>query len=623
MTQRTTTEQRETFERLVREAEELVATRPQVYRLRVALLGVLGYVVLFAILFVLVGLVAGSIWGALSSTVVLFLLLKQKLIIVLGVLVWAILKSLWVKIDPPTGFRLERERFPRLYEEVDALRNRLEAIKIHEIILTEDFNAGITQTPRLGVFGWYRNTLIVGLQLLLALSPEQARAVLAHEFGHLSGNHSRLNGWIYRARTSWYRVMYAFDQSGGWGTGVLRRFFDWYAPYFSAYSFALARANEYEADAVSVELTSKHTAAEALLTTAVHSDAINERYWQPLIARADQEPTPVATPFEGLAKHFRDSPLTAEETGARVARVNRIETNHDDTHPAIKDRLAAIHVQPTAPGAVTTSAASAWLGDACQDVLQEFDRLWLERNAEAWKERYQETAALQEQLAELEGKPRADLSQEQCWNLASLSERFRRDTDPLPLYEAYGHDYPDDLDTHYVIGRLKLARDDATGLEHLEAASTRFFLTLPACEVAYAYFKRKGDEAGAKRWRERGEAQLDRQARAEAERGGVGRTDRLIAPRIGADVLAHLREQLQSVAGIKHAWICEKIVEFVPEQPVYVMAVQGSGFFPKEASLIQAVIDQVSFPGETFLLMKGGSAEAVAKQVIEVGVPVL
>ncbi|TFG81341.1 MAG: peptidase, partial [Chromatiales bacterium] len=100
MTQRTTTEQRETFERLVREAEELVATRPQVYRLRVALLGVLGYVVLFAILFVLIGLVAGSIWGALSSTVVLFLLLKQKLIIVLGVLVWAILKSLWVKIDP-------------------------------------------------------------------------------------------------------------------------------------------------------------------------------------------------------------------------------------------------------------------------------------------------------------------------------------------------------------------------------------------------------------------------------------------------------------------------------------------------------------------------------------------
>ncbi len=141
--------------------------------------------------------------------------------------------------------------------------------------------------------------------------------------------------------------------------------------------------------------------------------------------------------------------------------------------------------------------------------------------------------------------------------------------------------------------------------------------------MAYSYFKRKGDEAGAKRWRERGEAQLDRQARAEAERSGVRGTDPLIAPQIGTEVLAHLREQLLSVAGIKHAWICEKVVEFVPEQPVYVMAVQGSGLFPKEASLVQAVIDQVSFPGETFLVMKGGSAEAVAKKVIEVGVPVL
>jgi Zn-dependent protease with chaperone function len=623
MTQRTTTERRETFERLVREAEQLVATRPQVYRLRVALLGVLGYVVLFAVLFVLVGLVAGSIWGAFSSTVFLVILIKQKLIIVLGAMVWAILKSLWVKIDPPTGFRLERERCPVLYDEVDALRNQLQAITIHEILLTDEFNAGITQTPRLGVFGWYRNTLILGLQLLLALSPEQARAVLAHEFGHLSGNHSRLNGWIYRTRTSWYRVMYAFDQSGGWGTGVMRRFFDWYAPYFSAYSFALARANEYEADAVSAELTSKHTAAAALLTTAVQTDAIAERYWQPLIARADQESTPVATPFEGLARYFLDSPLTAEETGARVAKVNRIETSHDDTHPAIKDRLAAIRVQPTAPGAVTASAANAWLGDAYQDVLQEFDRQWLERNAEAWKERYEETSALQAQLAELEKKPRVELSEEQRWSLASLTERFRRDADPLPLYEAYGHDYPEDLDTRYVIGRLKLARDDATGLADLEAASARFVLALPACEAAYAYFKRTGDEAGAKHWRERGEAQLDRQARAEAERGSVSSTDHFIAPQIGADVLTNLREQLQRIAGIKHAWLCEKIVHFVPEQPVYVLAYQGSGLFPREASLTQALMEQVSFPGETFLVMKGGSAKAVAKQVIDVGATVL
>ena len=138
-----------------------------------------------------------------------------------------------------------------MYAEIDALRKQLKAIKIHEIILTDEFNAGIMQTPRLGVFGWYKNTLILGLQLLLALSPEQARAVLAHEFGHLSGNHSRLNGWIYRARTSWYRVMDAFDRTGGWGTGPMRKFFDWYAPYFNAYSFALARANEAAPDVAS------------------------------------------------------------------------------------------------------------------------------------------------------------------------------------------------------------------------------------------------------------------------------------------------------------------------------------------------------------------------------------
>jgi hypothetical protein len=34
----------------------------------------------------------------------------------------------------------------------------------------DDFNAAVVQAPRLGLFGWYRNYLLIGLPLAKALT---------------------------------------------------------------------------------------------------------------------------------------------------------------------------------------------------------------------------------------------------------------------------------------------------------------------------------------------------------------------------------------------------------------------------------------------------------------------
>ena len=53
------------------------------------------------------------------------------------------------------------------------------------------------------------------------------------------------------------------------GSFLFKPFLDWFVPYFGAFSFPLARANEYEADAISVRLTSSRATAEALKLWAV------------------------------------------------------------------------------------------------------------------------------------------------------------------------------------------------------------------------------------------------------------------------------------------------------------------------------------------------------------------
>src|SRR3569833_3321253 len=161
-----------------------------------------------------------------------------------------------VKLEPPAGERLSAARVPELFQMLESLRARLATPRIHAVLLTPDFNAGVMQVPRLGLMGWYRSYLFIGLPLMKSLTVEQFQAVLAHELGHLAGEHARAGNWIYRLRLIWQRLDAAFSQTSRWRALPVSTNNKRYIPRFSATSFPLARANEYEADAAAIKLTS-------------------------------------------------------------------------------------------------------------------------------------------------------------------------------------------------------------------------------------------------------------------------------------------------------------------------------------------------------------------------------
>ena len=221
------------FEQLVARLEAQALRRPWLYKMRVLALALLGY---GYIAFMLVGLLLTSV-----ISVVALKALGAKLALGLLVLMWMVLKALWVKLDAPQGRRVTQKEAPELFAMINDLRKGLKAPRFHRVLITDDFNACVVQTPRLGVFGWYRNYLVIGLPLMKTLSVEQFRAVLAHEFGHLAGGHGRVSNWIYRLRLSWHRLIDSLVGEGRFGTFLFRRFFNWYVPYFTAYSFPLNR----------------------------------------------------------------------------------------------------------------------------------------------------------------------------------------------------------------------------------------------------------------------------------------------------------------------------------------------------------------------------------------------
>ncbi|HZH79190.1 MAG TPA: hypothetical protein VEY88_24400, partial [Archangium sp.] len=137
---------REAFDARVAELERVAQRSPGAYKLRVVLLGALGYAYLLTGLLVLLTLVAGMV----------LLLLKGKgiaLALKLGLpallLVGAVGSALWVRLSPPEGRELPRgPETEALWAEVEAVRQKLGGPVIHALLLTDDFNAGVVQIPR-------------------------------------------------------------------------------------------------------------------------------------------------------------------------------------------------------------------------------------------------------------------------------------------------------------------------------------------------------------------------------------------------------------------------------------------------------------------------------------------
>ena len=112
--------------------------------------------------------------------------------------------------------------------------------RFDHVLLTEEFNAAVVQIPRLGILGWNRNYLIIGLPLMKALTRKQLAAVLAHELGHLAGGHARLGNWIYRLRLGWMRLARRLEDSESVGKLVFRPFFARYADFSVSFAGAVS-----------------------------------------------------------------------------------------------------------------------------------------------------------------------------------------------------------------------------------------------------------------------------------------------------------------------------------------------------------------------------------------------
>lgn len=558
---------------LVRRLEPQARSDPRSYARKVAAFGALGYAFIGLSLVALVVLGVLVVLLALSGPALLI-----KLLLPIGALGWLIVRSLSVRMDPPEGIELRRENAPELFRMVDEVNERVQGPKVHKVLVDGEPNASVVQIPRRGVIFGQRNYLVLGLPYLYALSPDEFRAVVAHELGHLSKSHGRFGAWIYRIRTTWWQLLEALEEKRHWTTGLFRRFFEWYVPRFDAYSFPLRRAHEFEADEAAAEAAGPQAAMTALLSGTLGARYLYEEYWPRVYRQADSDPEPPRSAFAPMGRELasaRSSQDAAQTLRAELTRAPDVA----DTHPSVAERISHLGLDADQILSLVVSnrdgvsAAEAFVGARADELAAEFDRTWHDSVKEMWREQHRERREARRELERLEGRG-GDLSLDEARTLAALTAEFRSPDKALERYRAVLSMRADDPQASFGIGQILLERGDEAGLEHLERAMEGDQeAVLPACELAIQFLESQGRQAEAEKYRRRAESQAEVYEQAMVERGGVDVDDELEPANLDDEVLAQIREVVSRHPEVRTAYVVRKrLRHLADEYPLYVLA---------------------------------------------------
>jgi Zn-dependent protease with chaperone function len=545
----------------------------KLYKFKLFLLALLGYAYIFSVLAFLLVLVALLFWSILTGKGLNNFVIQFEIAFILVTVV--VLRSLWVRLPSPEGLKLSEREQPRLFEMIDEIKRAVRGPRLHAVLLTEESNASVVSVPRLGLFGWPRHYLLIGVPLIQAMSPSEFRAGIAHEMGHLAGAHGRFSSWICRIYSTWFRLMGQLTGRRQWATILFNRFFQWYVPYLGSYSATLLRNHEFEADRSAAEAASADALAGALIRLEVNRPFVDQ-LWCNLWQRTTSQSSPPAA-FTELGEGLRGG-APKDDVRRWLEKALAGEASNGDLHPPLNKRLEALGKDAQLPEATVQSAAEFYLEDDLHRLIEELDRNYQERVREEWEHLHREFCVASEELSELDRTAEErELTVDEAYRRACLTAEVGNSEGALVLYREILDRNANHAPTNFELGYSLLSLNQDEGIRFLERAmDLNDDYVSPACNILFGYLRNKsevGDQIAAQNYLRRAYAQSQVQQNAQAERNEVSFLDRLTAHDLSNEKVAQLRRELAQDGQVREAYLVRKEVQYRPDKPLYALGV--------------------------------------------------
>jgi len=591
------------FTGLIARLDAEARCRPARYRAKVVLMALLGNLYLGAVFLSVLLCMVLLVLGVASQNWVV----PAVIVACMGILgVVALMGAVTATFEPPAGLEIRPGEAPELFAIIQALRRRLRAPTIHHVLISDAMNACVVKLPRQRAFDVARTCLVIGLPMMKALSTEQFTAVLAHELGHLVRTDGRVSGWVCVQRLRWLRVMRLLEVRQGIGLWIFKPFLRWYAPYFNAYSFPLARASEFAADAASAGLTSSRVVAEALTRFCVVVRYLEEHYFPTLFAQATEVPRPACSPYSSLSKALAAG-VSEDFARAAIAQAMATATGYGDTHPALGDRLAALGEKPGSGFGPGGAAADTLLGRLSGQLAEHLDAEWRRLVAPTWAQHFRASQAQRHRQAVLEARVEAGealpLGEALQWAQIPTDDELA-----IARFQCVHARFPDDAQACLGLGFHLVRRGDPAACPLLEKAMRiDAGLTCPACALLRDFHRECGDIEEADLWQQRLTERERIEEAARAERTHVSLADPLEPHGLPIELTAAMAEALKAIDGLLGASLVRKTVRHFPERPLYVLCIEATTWYRFQSPLrttpiFDRIRTEVRLPGDTVLI---------------------
>lgn len=595
------------FIHLVRLSEHASAQDSVAYRRGVAAFAALGYAWVIGCAL----LACGVLWwvGASAAREPVRAAWFWLLVFAAGLL-WSSLRALWLRLEPPAGQRITASDAPRLFEALEKIRTKIKGPPIHHVVLNHEFNASISQHPRYGLFGGSVNYLSLGLPMMLALDRTRFLAVLAHEYGHLRGDHGLLSAWTYRTRVTWLKLYHGLRRDTGLVAAATQGFFQWYFPRFAARTFALARQDEYEADQISARLLGTAVVAAALIEIQIKSAWLDQVFWAAHWRQAAHGPAPVG-PFSDMARLLALAPQEAfAQTALREAL--RCISDVDDTHPVLRDRLESLE-QPAKLPAWSAKTALKLLGPKARPWLAQFDRQWCSDNASDWHQHHAYLSRMRERVQAL----LQSIGRNNANEMVELAQLQLRLDPQAAVHSHYERALLITPDHGAALRGLVLCLPETEHAQRMvclqalfdsSAANRWWACTMAVQELQPRVRHHAQDEQALKDWRER-----FKQADEAERRAGQEHVSTPFFHAIARDDLSEyekneFRADVARFKPVTRAWlVCKNLREF-PQRRCYTVFVELPGMNDESRyALCQHLDRSLNLPGSALVLWAGHS----------------
>ena len=278
-------------------------------------------------------------------------MIQRKAFIGAGSVLWAIFPRPDRFEDP--GPRITAHDHPELFKLIHEVATATGQAMPQDVYLVNEVNAFVSQRGGTMGFG-SRRVMGLGLPLMQALTVDEFKGVLAHEFGHYHSGDVALGPWIYKTRAAIGRTLENLSDS------VLRYIFQAYGTMFLRVTHAVSRQQEFTADAIGAGVVGPQPMISGLRKLGGVSFAYQGYWYSELspVMRAGYVP-PVMSGFASFMQHPRMATMMS-----KVSEHEETESKTDayDTHPSVAERVAALTKVPErAPSKPDSRPASCLL----------------------------------------------------------------------------------------------------------------------------------------------------------------------------------------------------------------------------------------------------------------------